>query len=61
MRGLSASGGQGSPPATPILRDLILLLFGPVLYNFLKTGFSRTGGVLPQKKMKFLLDFFLVL
>jgi hypothetical protein len=36
-------------------------LFGTVLYNFLKTGFSRTGGVLSQKKINFLLDFFLVL
>ena len=28
--------GQGSPPVTPSLRDLILLLFGPVLYKFFK-------------------------
>jgi hypothetical protein len=50
-----------SPPATPILRDLILLLFGPVLYKFFKTDFSGMGVVLSQKKINFLLDFFLVL
>jgi len=32
--GLSASGGQGLPPAAPILRGLILLLPGPVLHHF---------------------------
>jgi hypothetical protein len=38
-----------------------LLLFGPVLYKFFKTGFSWQGGVLSQKKINFIVDFFLVL
>ena len=33
----------------------------PGLYDFFKTGFDRKGGVLSQKKVKFKVDFFLVL
>jgi hypothetical protein len=31
------------------------------LINFQKTGSDRTCGVLPKKKLKIMLDFFLVL
>ena len=53
--------GQGFPPVTPGFGYLKTEFVQPGLIAFWKTGLGRTGGVLPKKKFKLYLDFFLVL
>ena len=49
--------GQGSPPANSALEDQRLEVFSAIK----KFAFADKGGVLPQDRMIFPLDFFLVL